>query len=110
MNNVLTLVGRLVSNVETKEDEKNTMIVLAVNRNYKSADGTYDTDFIDVELWGNMVTYVGDYCYKGDIIGVRGRLETYYTEDEDGTRRKHHKVVAEKVTFLSSKQSSVRDE
>lgn len=108
--NSLVLVGRLVTNIELKESKKNTMVVLAVSRNYKSEDGLYDTDFIDVELVGNMATNVSNYCFRGDIIGVRGRIETYYTEDEDGTKRKHHKVVAEKVSFLSSRQSSVCDE
>ena len=39
-----------------------------------------------------------------DLIGLRGRLETYNYETEDG-RKYLTEVVADKVTFLSSKKA-----
>ena len=45
-----------------------------------------------------------EYCKKGDIVGVKGRLESATEDDGDGHFiRKVTTVVAEKVTFLSSK-------
>ena len=45
-----------------------------------------------------------EYCRKGDVIGVKGRLQSSTYEDkETGNTRKRMDVVAEKVTFLSSK-------
>ena len=40
---------------------------------------------------------------KGDLIGVKGRVETYNYDTENG-RRYITEVVADKVTFLSSKK------
>ena len=40
---------------------------------------------------------------KGDIVGVKGRLQTSNYEKEDGSKVFKLDVVAEKVTFLSSR-------
>ena len=44
-----------------------------------------------------------EYCKKGDIVGVKGRLQTNNYEKEDGSKVFKLDVVAEKVTFLSSR-------
>ena len=109
--NEINIIGRLVKDIEPKQDENSTTIILAVNRHYKNEDGIYETDFIDIELRENLAKYVGMYCFKGDIIAVRGRLETYNTLSEDGTKTKRSKVVAEKVTFISStRNTSISEE
>ena len=97
MLNNLVLVGRLVSDPEINETEKGkvTDITLAVPRSYKNEEGEYETDFIPVRLWNSIGETTAEYCKKGDLIGVKGRLARLSGEDL--------KVVAEKVTFLSSK-------
>ena len=39
---------------------------------------------------------------KGDLVGVKGRLEST-TIEKDGNIEKKMNIVAEKITFLSSK-------
>ena len=41
-------------------------------------------------------------CHKGDIVGVKGRLQTSVYEDDDNNKKYGMDVVAEKITFLSS--------
>lgn len=94
MNNVM-LVGRLVKNPEVKEGK--ALITLAITRPYKNLDGTYDTDFVDCVLWNGITQNVSEYCKTGDIVGVKGRLQS----DEDKIQ-----VIAEKVTFLTSKKEA----
>lgn len=56
MNN-LVLVGRLVKRPvleETENGRKTTTIVLAVSRNFKNDIGEYETDFIPVNLVGQV--------------------------------------------------------
>lgn len=99
MLNQLVLVGRIVEdNLEVKkENDKDLLtITLAVNRAYKNAEGVYETDFIPCILWGGVATNTAEYYKKGDIVGVRGRVQSV-----DGKLA----VVAEKLTFLSSKKS-----
>lgn len=89
MNCVMVLVGRLVEN-EVKENK----FTLAVNRAFKNAEGIYETDFIPclIEHEGTCNNFK-EYCRKGDIIGVKGRLET---------REDKLIIVVDKLTFLSS--------
>jgi len=113
MLNQVILVGRLAREVEVKKLEsgrKVSNIVLAVPRSFKNAEGVYDTDFIDCTLWDIVAQNTEAYCHKGDIIGVKGRLQTSEYEKEDGTKEKKQEVVAEKITFLSSKSKEINDE
>ncbi|MBQ6628568.1 MAG: single-stranded DNA-binding protein [Methanosphaera sp.] len=97
MLNQVVLVGRLTSDpkVEEKGDKKVTNVTIAIPRSFKNIDGTYDTDFIKCTLYDNIATNTSEYCKKGDIVGIKGRLQNFDSEDTN--------VIAEKVTFLSSK-------
>ena len=106
LNNAI-IVGRLTSNLEIKETEsgkKVASITIAVPRSYKNVDGEYETDFIDVVLWDSIAENTAEYCMKGDCVGIKGRIQTSTYEAEDGSKRKVTEVVAERVSFLSSKQ------
>ena len=106
MLNQTVLVGRVVRDVEVKETESGSKIAnitLAVPRSYKNAEGLYDTDFIDCVLWNNIATNTAEYVKKGDLIGIKGTLQTRNIE-ENNIKTKVMEVLAEKVTFLSSKK------
>mgnify|MGYP002868343902 CR=1 FL=1 len=112
MVNSVILVGRLAQDPElylTENGKKKSVITLAVPRNYKNINGEYDTDFLDCVLWTGIAENTHEYCKTGDIIGVKGRLQTRMIEKEDGTKQKKVEMIAEKVTFLSS-NSKVRSE
>lgn len=107
MLNQSILVGRIVREPEIRETDngtKVTNITLAVQRPYKNVNGEYDTDFIPCVLWRGVAESTVQYCKKGDLIGVRGRIQTKTTEYEDQV---HHEteIVAEKVTFLSTNRN-----
>ena len=105
MLNQVILVGRLVRNPElqiTDTGRKRSSITLAVSRGYKNQDGQYETDFLDCTLWTGIAENTHEYCKSGDVIGVKGRLQTWMLENEDGTKSKRMEIIAEKVTFLSS--------
>jgi single-strand DNA-binding protein len=101
MLNQIVLVGRLVSDPEIKETEngnKVSTITLAVPRSYKNVNGEYDTDFIPVKLFKAVAGATTEYCKKGDIVGVKGRVARLSGKDLE--------IVAEKVTFLSSRKEN----
>lgn len=107
MINMVMLVGRLVQDPEVIEREngnKVSRVTLAVNRKFKASDGTYHTDFIDCVLWNNFAKNVSEYCSKGDLIGVRGRIQVDSFE-KDGVKRKITDVIAENITFLSASKN-----
>lgn len=114
MLNHVVLVGRLVRDPElqlTESGKKRSLITLAVSRGYKNVDGEYDADFLDCVLWTGIAENTAEYCNSGDLIGIKGRLQTRLIDNDDGSKYKRVEVVAEKVTFLSSaKNGKVVDE
>ena len=105
MLNQIVIAGRLTEDpviVENEEGRKITTITVAVPRYYKNEDGVYDTDFIRCMLWNGIAESTCEYCHKGDVVGVKGRLQTETIENEDGTKNYITNVIAEKLTFLSS--------
>lgn len=99
MLNQVIIIGRLVARpiVEYNESgRKISEITLAVPRNFKNDEGVYDTDFIKCVLWSGIAENTAEYCEKGDLIGIKGRLECL-----DGNLR----IIAEKVTFLATNKN-----
>ena len=109
MINQVSLIGRLVRTpelFETENGNKGSFITLAVGRQFKNLDGEYETDFIDCTLWLGVAERAAEYCKTGDIVGIRGRLQTRIVENEDGSKYKRMEVIAERLTFLASARSN----
>ena len=105
MLNQIVIVGRLVDRPIVEENEngrKVSKITLAVSRSFKNSEGEYDTDFIPCTLWGEIADRTAEYCEKGDVVGVKGRLQCL----EGNTLQ----AVAEKVTFLSSRRKEEQND
>jgi single-strand DNA-binding protein len=111
-NNILNqvvLVGRLTDNPvanETINGKKVTTVIVAVQRNFKNADGVYETDFIRCVLWNAVAANTSEYCHAGDVIGIKGRLQNRSYEDENGETKYITEVIAEKITFLSTNKKT----
>lgn len=104
MLNQVVLVGRLVQNLQINKTEKGkkvATVTLAIPRSFKNMEGSYDTDFIHCIVWDNVAENTKEYCKKGDIVGIKGRLQSRVIEQED-KKETIMEVVGEKVTFLSS--------
>lgn len=106
MLNQTVIVGRLVKEPELRQTEngtKVTNITLAVPRSYKNVDGEYETDFISCVLWKGIAENTVEYVKKGDLLGIKGRLQTRNFQTEENFKKYVTEVIAEKVTFLSSR-------
>ena len=100
MLNQIVVCGRISSITAKKLEGKEVQeVVLAIPRSYKNADGVYDTDFIPFILTGGIASNTLEYCKTGDIVGVKGRIQSL--EAKDGKHPFY--LIAEKVSFLSSK-------
>ena len=109
MLNQVVLVGRLVKDPElkvTSNGKKTAVVTLAVPRNYKNPEGVYETDFLDCTLWTNVAENTTEYCQTGDMVGVKGRIQTRVIQNDDGTKKKKTEIIAEKVTFLAQSPSN----
>ena len=108
MNNV-SLVGRLTKDVELKYTGSQTAVAtgtLAVNRQFKSANGEKETDFINIVAWRKTAEIIANYTSKGSQIGITGRIQTRNYEGNDGKRVYVTEVVAESINLLDSRSSN----
>ena len=108
MLNQIVLVGRLTKDPTLKELEsgrKVTEISLAVPRCFKNMNGTYDTDYLKCILWEHIAENTTEYCKKGDLVGIKGRIQSRNIEIEN-TKLTMLEIIAEKVTFLTSKSKT----
>ena len=112
MVNQVVLVGRIARAPEVRISEsgkKYASLTLAVPRSYKNVNGEYDTDFLDCTLWTQIAESTSEYCSTGDMIGVKGRVQSRIIESPDGVKRRKTEIVAERVTFLTSNPNRKKD-
>lgn len=104
MLNQVVLVGRLTRDVIVNKSDKGIKVAtvsLAIPRSFKNADGVYDTDFVDCVAFDNIAANTSEYCSKGDIVGIKGRIQSRVIENDD-KKEYANDIVCEKITFLSS--------
>ncbi len=107
MKNVVFLIGRLTNDPELKKTENDktyAFITVAVQRDFKNSDGIYESDFIRCNLWNGIANQVGEYCHKGDLIGIKGRIQNRSYEEDNGELKYITEIIADKVSFLSTKK------
>lgn len=112
MLNQTILVGRITQDpkiTKLEDGKKVCNITVAVPRSYKNANGEYDTDFIRCTMWSNIALNTCEYCKQGDLIGVKGRIQTRVIE-KDNSKQTIQEVLAEKVTFLTKSKEKNDDE
>lgn len=104
MNNVM-LVGRLTGDLEIVDygnEMKRSVVTLAVPRTYKNQDGIYETDFLRCVLWNGIAKKAHDYCKKGDMVCIKGRIQVRNYENENNEKKHLTEIIAESIAFVSS--------
>lgn len=73
---------------------------VAVQRDRKNQNGTYDADFIPVVAWRQTADYVTRYLTKGSRVAVCGSIQTRTYDAQDGSKRHVTEIIAETVQGL----------
>lgn len=106
---VFTLTGRATRDPELRELPTGTSVCelrLAVNGMGRKAE----VGFINVTVYGAPGEACAKYLSKGAKVGVDGRIEYGEWEAEDGSRRHDHRIVADRVEFLTPRSSAEEQE
>jgi len=109
MLNRVVLIGRLTKDPELRYTQSGVAVAsftLAVNRNFKNAQGQQEADFIDIVVWRGQAENCANYLSKGRLVAVEGRLQIRTYETAEGQKRKVAEIVAESVQFLEKKNSA----
>ncbi|RKL68381.1 single-stranded DNA-binding protein [Salipaludibacillus neizhouensis] len=108
MLNQLTLIGRIAKDPKlqtTREGGSYTRFTLAVRRPFKNQSGNYDTDFIPCVTWGKLSETIVDYCTKGSLVSLNGRIHMRTQELENQKRITSPEIIADNVVFLHLKKA-----
>lgn len=112
MINSVALTGRLTRDIELKQTQGGiavTRFTLAVNRNFKNANGETEADFINCTAWRQTAETMANYLKKGSLIGVEGRIQTGSFE-KDGQRVFTTEVIVDNFSFLESRAEAERNQ
>ncbi|MDP8905421.1 MAG: single-stranded DNA-binding protein [Chloroflexota bacterium] len=103
--NKCMIIGNLGRDPEmryTPSGQAVTQFTVAVNRNYKDAQGerVEETEWFRVVTWGQQAEFAAEYLRKGNKVYVEGRLQTRQWEGQDGQKRYTTELVANTIQNL----------
>ena len=101
MLNVVVLSGRLTADPELKTTANGISVCsfsIAVERRFKSGEER-QSDFINIVTWRSSAEFVSKYFKKGQMIAIRGSIQTRRYQDKDGNNRTAFEIVADDVQF-----------
>lgn len=106
MLNLAVIMGRLTATPELKQTQSGiavTTFTVAVQRSFTAANGEKQTDFLNVVAWKNQAEFVSKYFQKGQMIALKGSIQTRKYEDKDGNKRTAVEIVANEISFCGEK-------
>ena len=109
MLNRVVIMGRMTADPEVRCTQSGTAVTrftVAVDDDYKDANGNKATNFIDCVAWRQTAEFVGKYFAKGKLIIIEGKLTTRPYEDKDGKKRKAQEVRVDAVSFAGDRNDA----
>lgn len=108
MLNKVTLIGRLGADPELRYMPNGgavTNISLATTRRYKDRQKQKqeETEWHRVGFFNRLAEIVGEYCRKGSLVYIEGRIRTRKWKDNNGDDRYTTEIIAESMQMLGSK-------
>ena len=93
--NKIILAGNIVRDADLKQTSDGKVWLsnaIAVRDDFKSKDGTYNSQFFDIVVFGTTAQYMAKYCPKGTKVLVEGRLVREDYQDKQGNTRQAYKI------------------
>lgn len=109
MLNHIIIMGRVCNQIELKKTQSGVEVCsfkVACDRDFKSADGKKECDFIPVVAWRNNASFLAKYFGKGRMVVVDGKLQSRQWTDKNNNKRTEWEIQADNVYFADSKQSN----
>ncbi|WP_035422426.1 single-stranded DNA-binding protein [Fructilactobacillus florum] len=108
MINTVALTGRLTRDIDLKYTQAGKAVGnfnLAVNRNFKNANGNVEADFISCTIWGKSAENLANFAHKGTLIGVEGSIQTRNYENKQGQKVYVTEVRVQTFSLLETRNS-----
>lgn len=110
--NKIICIGRVTKEIELRTTTSGIEVAnftLAVNRNYKNAEGNYETDFINCVAYKGLAKTISNYVKKGDRLAVDGRLQTRNYTNSEGTKVYVTEIIVENIDFIETRKKETTE-
>lgn len=109
MLNSIVLTGRLTKDVDLRYTQSGTAVgsfTIAVDRQFRSANGERETDFINCAIWRKSAENLAKFTHKGSLIGVEGHIQTRTYDNAQGQKVFVTEVIVENFALLEPRKTS----
>ena len=79
---------------------------IAVKRNFKNANGEYDSDFINIVVFEPSSKFMESYTGKGDKVAITGRWQHRTYTDNNNNTKYVDECVVDSVELLAKPKNS----
>lgn len=107
--NRLTVIGRIVRDTELRDVGDGKLVMnntIAIPRAFKTEQGQ-DTDFLNFVAWGKRAELIEEFCNKGDLIGLDGRIQSRTYQKDSNQKVYIVEMNVESVYFLQNRRKKV---
>ena len=109
MLNSVALTGRLTKDVDLRYTQSGTAVgsfTIAVDRQFRSANGNRETDFISCAIWRKSAENLAKFTHKGSLIGVEGHVQTRTYDNAQGNKVYVTEVIVDNFALLEPRQTA----
>ena len=106
------MIGNIARDIETHTTQggvKRADFTLAVNRQFKNAQGQREADFIRCVTWREKADFAEKYLAKGKKIAVVGTLQVRSYDTQDGQKRTIYEVVVDELEFVTPAEKGAQN-
>ena len=106
--NRVNVVGRIVREVLLKDVGNGKVVMnntIAIPKMVKKEGGP-DADFLNFVVWGKRAELIEQYCNKGDLIGLDGKIQSRRYMNELENTVYVVEMLVESVHFLQTKRNN----
>ena len=107
--NITFHIGRLTKEPEMRRTSTGKAVCsfsLAVRNDFKNADGSYDSIFLDFVAFDVKAEAIGKYAHKGDRIAIVGKCAPRFYENKEGRKVRVDEIKVNEFEFLEPKKQN----
>lgn len=105
--NKTIIIGRLGNDPELQKGSKVDYCKFTLS-NTVVKDGVEEIQWHQIAAFGKQAKLCSDHLHKGDLVCIEGRIDRKKYE-KDGETKSSVTIIAERITFLSSKRKDVKE-
>lgn len=101
--NLVVCIGTISEAPQLRESafgNKFALMKIKVTRPFANSEGQYEDDELAITLWRGIAQTTAEVASIGDLVAVKGRIQSRSFEGKDGAIHLAYDIIAEKVSFL----------